>query len=174
MQFNLQESLDILKRTPAILELLLSGLDNKWVISNEGENTWSPYDVVGHLIFGEKTDWIPRMKIILGDGEVKRFIPFDRFAQFQESKGKTSGDLLSEFKKLRAENLKILEAAGVSAELLEKKGIHPEFGEVTLRQLLSTWVVHDLGHLAQITRVMAKQYREEIGPWVKYFSVFNS
>jgi hypothetical protein len=173
MQFSLKNSVDVLSRTPGILELLLPGLDDEWVLSNEGGETWSPYDVVGHLIFGEKTDWIPRMKIILADGD-RKFTVFDRFAQFEESKGKSLGDLLSEFKKLRSENLRILNAAKISDEMLQRKGIHPEFGEVTLQQLLSTWVVHDLAHLTQITRVMAKQYREEIGPWVKYFSVFEN
>jgi hypothetical protein len=172
MLFNIEDSLKILERTPGILENLLTDLNNQWIFSNEGADTWSLYDVLGHLIHGEKTDWVPRMKIILNE-EDKHFIPFDRFAQFENSKGKTSEDLLREFKKLRSENLRILREIDFTEEMLTRKGIHPEFGEVTLRQLLATWVVHDLGHLCQISRVMAKQYQEEIGPWVKYFSIFN-
>jgi DinB superfamily len=172
MLFNINESLKILERTPGILENLLTGLDEEWIFSNEGKDTWSPYDVIGHLIHGEKTDWIPRMKIILNE-ENKQFIPFDRFAQFENSKGKTMTELLGEFKRLRTENLRILGEISLTEEKLDRKGIHPEFGEVTLRQLLATWVVHDLGHLCQISRVMAKQYGGEIGPWVKYFSIFN-
>jgi hypothetical protein len=172
MLFNIKESLKILERTPGILENLLTGLDEEWIFSNEGKDTWSPYDVIGHLIHGEKTDWVPRMKIILNENN-KQFIPFDRFAQFENSKGKTMAELLGEFKRLRTENLRILGEISFTEEMLVRKGIHPEFGEVTLRQLLATWVVHDLGHLCQISRVMAKQYEEEIGPWVKYFSLFN-
>jgi hypothetical protein len=172
MLFNIKESLKILERTPGILENLLSGLDEEWIFSNEGKDTWSPYDVIGHLIHGEKTDWIPRMKFILNEKN-KQFIPFDRFAQFENSKGKTMAELLGEFKRLRIENLRILREINFNEEMLIRTGIHPEFGIVTLRQLLATWVVHDLGHLGQISRVMAKQYEEEIGPWVKYFSIFN-
>jgi hypothetical protein len=127
---------------------------------------------MGHLIHGEKTDWVPRMMIIL-DGKDKKFTPFDRFAQFEESKGKTLAGLLAEFTNLRSKNLSKLKKLNLTDEELNKTGIHPEFGEVTLRQLLATWVVHDLGHINQISRVMAKQYEEEIGPWFKYFSVFN-
>ncbi len=174
MLFNIEESVEILQRTPAVLEILLSGLEEPWITGNEGKETWSPYDVVGHLIHGEKTDWVPRMMIILGEGGDKKFTPFDRFAQFEESKGKSVAALLSEFKKLRSENLRILKEIKLSEEQLQKKGIHPEFGEVTLKQLLATWVVHDLGHLTQVTRVMAKQYKQEIGPWVKYFNIFNN
>ena len=173
MQFNLNGSIDILERTPLILESLLNGLDDQWITHNEGEGSWSPYDVMGHLIHGEKTDWIPRMMIILGDGGNKRFTPFDRFAQFEESQGKSIANLLDEFKARRKENLGLLKSIKITGEMLNKKGIHPELGEVTLQQLLATWVVHDLGHICQISRVMAKQYKEEIGPWVKYFSIFN-
>jgi hypothetical protein len=173
MLFHVQSSLQILERTPVVLETLLQNLDENWVTQNEGENTWSPYAVLGHLIHGEKTDWVPRMMIILGKGENKTFTPYDRFAQFEESKGKTIGDLLDEFKRERNHNLSTLHSIHFTEDLLNKKGIHPAFGEVTLRQLLATWTTHDLAHLCQITRVMAKQYKEEIGPWVKYFSVFN-
>lgn len=172
MEFNINESLDILERTPFVLETLLKDLDEKWIFSNEGESTWSPYDVMGHLIHGEKTDWVPRMMIILDEGD-KHFVPYDRFAQFVESKGKTLSDLLAEFKHLRRKNISKLKEQSITEEILNKTGIHPEFGEVTLRQLLATWVVHDLGHITQIARVMAKQYQEEIGAWTKYFSVFN-
>jgi uncharacterized damage-inducible protein DinB len=173
MLFNIDESLEILERTPFVLITLLNNLDEKWTSNNEGENTWSPYDVIGHLIHGEKTDWIPRMMIILGEDDNKNFVPFDRLAQFEESRGKSLAELLDEFKKRRRESLIKLKLIILNEELLEKHGIHPEFGEVTLKQLLATWVVHDLAHLCQITRVMAKQYGREIGPWIKYFSIFN-
>lgn len=173
MLFKMDESLEILERTPSVLLTLLSGLNEKWIANNEGMDTWSPYDVLGHLIHGEKTDWVPRMMIILNKEENKNFLPFDRFAQFEESKGKSIGDLLHEFKILRKENLIKLKAQIFTEEILNKKGIHPEFGEITLKQLLATWVVHDLAHLCQITRVMGKQYKQEIGPWVKYFSIFD-
>jgi uncharacterized damage-inducible protein DinB len=172
MQFNISESCEILERTPAVLITLLNNLDQKWISNNEGKNSWSPYDVLGHLIHGEKTDWIPRMLIILGEGD-KKFTPFDRLAQFEDSKGKSMSELLDEFKSLRRESLIKLKSLHLSEQMLNMKGIHPEFGEVSLKQLLSTWVVHDLAHLCQISRVMAKQYGEEIGPWVKYFSIFN-
>jgi DinB superfamily len=173
MLFNINDSIVILERTPMVLETLLTGLNEKWITNNEGGDTWSPFDVLGHLIHGEKTDWIPRMMIILDEKDNKKFTPFDRFAQFKESKGKTLGDLLEEFKMLRRKNLAILKEIKITEEMLNLKGIHPEFGEVTLQQLLATWVVHDLGHLCQTTRVMAKQYKQEIGPWTKYFSIFN-
>jgi hypothetical protein len=172
MEFNINESVDILARTPIVLETLLKNLDEKWTSNNEGENTWSPYDVLGHLIHGEKTDWVPRMMIILKEKN-KKFVPYDRFAQFVESKGKTSAELLAEFKYLRRENLSLLRQFNFTEDVLNRTGIHPEFGEVTLRQLLATWVVHDLGHICQISRVMAKQYQQAIGPWVKYFSIFS-
>jgi hypothetical protein len=169
----MDDSYEILKRTPGVLSALLNGLDEKWTSNNEGENTWSPFDVMGHLIHGEKTDWVPRMMIILGKNNDKKFVPFDRFAQFEESRGKSFNDLIHEFKTLRQENLMKMRAASITDEMLSLKGVHPEFGEVTLRQLLATWVVHDLAHLCQVTRVMAKQYGQEIGPWTKYFSIFN-
>jgi hypothetical protein len=173
MIFNIGESIEILERTPLVLKTLLSDLNEKWTSNNEGEDTWSPYDVLGHLIHGEKTDWVPRMMIILGEEDNKKFTPFNRFAQFEESKGKILTELLDEFKTLRRKNLTILKEITFTEEMLKKKGIHPEFGEVTLKQLLATWVVHDLGHLCQVTRVMTKQYKKEIGPWIKYFSIFN-
>lgn len=168
MNFDLEKSILILERTPAVLVQLLSGLPDDWVMHNEGGDTWSPYDVVGHLVHGERTDWMVRTKIILDEGTRRTFDVFIRTAMFEESKGKSLGDLLAEFKSARAENLKTLRSLKLTEKDLDKKGIHPKFGEVTLRQLLSTWTIHDLTHLAQIARVMAKQYKEEIGPWIEY------
>ena len=173
MNFNLIESITILERTPDVLSTLLSGLSDNWIHNNEGDNTWSPYDIVGHFIHGEKTDWIPRARIILGDQESKSFEPFDRFAQFEDSGEKGLETLIDEFKSLRKKNISELKYLNIQSEDLDKKGIHPEFGEVTLKELLSTWVVHDLSHINQITRVMAKQYRGETGPWVEYISLLN-
>ena len=172
MKFNLNKSIEILSRTPDVLNTLLSGLSDDWVIHNEGGETWSPYDVIGHLIHGEKTDWIARTKIILSSGN-KKFEPFDRFAQFKESKGKTLQELLDEFAALRNENLKTLKSFEIDEKKLTLEGIHPELGNVTLKEHLSTWVTQDLIHIAQISRVMAKQYKEEIGPWIKYFRLMK-
>ncbi len=173
MKFDLNESIEILSRTPAVLETLLSGLSDDWLNNNEGEESWSPYDIIGHLIHGEKTDWIPRMEIILSNSTDKNFKPFDRFAQKNESKGKSFNELLEEFKLLRTKNIEILRSKNLTANDLAKTGIHPEFGEVTLEQLLATMTVHDLGHIAQISRVMAKQYSEEAGPWKAYLPVLK-
>jgi len=142
-------------------------------MNNEGSETFSPYDVVGHLIHGEKTDWTVRSKTIMEFGLSKTFEPYDRFAQFEESKGKTLSSLLIEFEKLRNENIAWLKSLLLTETDLDKKGMHPSLGEVTLRNLLSCWVVHDLTHFAQITRVMAKQYKEEIGPWTEFFRILN-
>jgi hypothetical protein len=174
MQFQPDQSIEILERTPAALSALLSGLSEAWTTPNEGPDTWSPYDVVGHLIHGEKTDWIPRMKMILEMGESVTFPPFDRFAQFRESQGKTLDQLLEEFTRWRVQNLRILKSVMPDAVALEKKGNHPAFGPVTLRQLLAAWVAHDLSHLAQIVRVMAKQYAEAVGPWQAYLPILQS
>ena len=173
MKFDRERSVQILSRTPLVLETLLDGLDHQWIYANEGPDTWSAFDIMGHFIEGEKTDWIPRMQIILSNAPDKKFQKFDRFKQFEESKGKNISQLIAEFKKLREENLKILADTTLDEKTLSMTGIHPEFGDVTLRQLLSTWVTHDLAHLLQVSRVMAKQYKEEIGPWTKYFSVFG-
>ncbi len=172
MNFNLNKTTAVLERTPKILEDLLSGLSDDWTMQNEGDDTWSPYDIVGHLLHGERTDWMPRLEIIL-HRENKNFIPYDRFAQFKESEGKSLQQLLSAFAVLRKENLQKLKSLHLTEADLNKTGIHPEFGDVTLRQLLSTWTIHDLTHIAQITRVMAKQYKEAIGPWIKYFRVMQ-
>jgi hypothetical protein len=173
MNFNLTKSIEILERTPDVLKTLLSGLSDDWVMVNEGGETWSAYDVIGHLIHGEKTDWIERIEKTLGENEDKKFKSFDRFAQFTESKGKTLQQLLTEFAELRRKNLVTLKSKNITVDKLQLKGVHPKFGEVTLEQLLSTWTVHDLTHIAQITRVMAKQYKENVGPWLEFFTQLN-
>lgn len=173
MTFNIDKAIEILERTPATLEHLLTGISDEWLMNNEGENTWSPFEVVGHLIHGEKTDWIPRARIILSDRSDKTFIPFDRFAQERDSQNKTITDLLEEFKKLRTENIKALKSFHINETTLQSKGIHPELGEANLQELLSTWVVHDLGHISQITRVMAKQYKSEVGVWKEYLGILK-
>jgi uncharacterized damage-inducible protein DinB len=171
MKYTLERSYQILERTPSVLKTLLTGLDDGWVMNNEGPDTFSPYDVIGHLIHGEKTDWTARTKIILEFGLSKPFVPWDRFAQYEESKGKTLEQLLEDFEKVRAENVIWFRSLKLSETDLDKKGMHPKLGEVTLRNLLATWVVHDLTHIAQITRVMAKQYKEEMGPWPEFFRI---
>lgn len=152
---------------------MLTGLSDEWTSTNEGSKTWSAYDVVGHLIHGELTDWIPRAELILSRSGSKIFTPFDRFAQFEVSKGKSLAELLKTFEKLRQRNIRHLRDWNISDQDLEEKGIHPEFGDVTLSQLLATWVVHDLNHIAQISRVMAKQYKEAVGPWTVFLRVLQ-
>ena len=173
MEFQLEQAKSVLQRTPATLNSLLHNLPGEWVFPNEGPDTWSPFDVVGHLIHGEETDWIPRAKIILADGENRSFEPFDRFAMFEKSKGQSLGELLDTFERLRGENLRQLEQMKLTPELLSKRGNHPELGIVTLSELLATWVVHDLGHIAQIVRVMSKQYGDAVGPWQAYLSILG-
>lgn len=173
MKFNIDQALQVLERTPTVIKDLLQGLDEDWVMQNEGADTWSCYDIVGHYINGEKTDWIPRMKIILGNNEDKHFIPFDRFAQFRDSKGKSLNQLLEEFAVLRKKNIEILKSTPLTESLLDKTGIHPTFGPVTLRQLLSAWVAHDLTHIYQASRVIARQYKEEVGPWTEFIGVLK-
>jgi DinB superfamily len=173
MKFEFDKSYEILERTPAVLRTLLTGLKDDWIMNNEGPETFSPYDVVGHLVHGEKTDWRERILMILEQGTSKSFVPFDRFAQFEASKGKSLPQLLDEFEKLRNESIQWLRSLNISESDLDKKGLHPVLGEVTLRQLLSTWAVHDLTHIAQVTRVMAKQYKEEIGPWIELFRIMS-
>ena len=174
MTFNLSESIDILERTPELLHKLLIGLPDHWLHSNEGPKTWNPYDIVGHLIHGEKTDWMIRANIILGDSNSKTFEPFDRFAQENDSKGKTIEVLLAEFSELRSRNLIQLKSLNIQENDLDKTGVHPELGEVSLKELLSCWVVHDLGHIAQITRVMSKQYKSNVGPWKAYLGILKA
>lgn len=173
MTFEINKAIEILSRTPTILETMLNGLSDDWLRNNEGEGTWSPYDVVGHLIHGEKTDWIPRAKIILSDSENKTFEPFDRFAQMNTREEKTITELISEFKTLRAQTINELIRLQITETDFFKEGIHPELGRATLKGLLSTWVVHDLGHIAQISRVMAKQYASEVGPWKAYLGILK-
>ena len=173
MDFDLPTGVAVLERTPRTLRALLDGLAPQWTDATEGPDTWSPYVIVGHLIHGERSDWIPRAQIILAQGAQRRFTPYDRFAQFNESKGKSLADLLDEFATLRAANLATLAEWRLSESRLALEGEHPAFGAVTLRQLLATWVAHDLGHIAQTARVMAKQYREAIGPWRAYLPVMD-
>lgn len=173
MEFSLHRIIEILNKTPDTLEVMLSGIDEAWFFSNEGPETFSPYDVVGHLVHGEKTDYIDRLNLILQHGTSIPFKPFDRFAQFEESKGKTLADLLNEFRALRNKNIDYLRSLNLQEEDFNKKGSHPVLGEVTLRQLLATWAVHDLTHIAQISRVMAKQYKDEVGPWKQFMRVLE-
>ena len=173
MKFETNKAIEILERTPQVLNNLLRGASDDWIMNNEGPDTFSPYDVVGHLIHGEKTDWVVRAKIILEQGVKKPFDPYDRFAQYEESKGKSLEQLLDEFTIIRKENVAWLQSIQPTEIDLERKGIHPVLGEVTLRHLLSTWVVHDLTHIAQITRVMAKQYTGEMGPWPQFFRILQ-
>ena len=173
MNFEISKSIEILRQTPTVLAELLSGLSDDWLKNNEGEDTWSPYDVLGHLIHGEKTDWIPRARIILSNDPNKTFKPFDRFAQMQADQNKTVQELLKEFTERRKENVQHLLDMQLTEEDLNKKGMHPELGECTLKQLPATWTVHDMGHIAQIARVMSKQYRSEVGPWQAYLSILK-
>lgn len=173
MTFELTKALEILSQTPKTLTSMLGGLSDEWINANEGNETWSAFDIIGHLIHGEKTDWIPRMEIILSEQEAKDFKPFDRFAQFKDSQGKNLHQLLDEFCQLRLKNIEQLKSKSFTDNDLKKTGIHPSFGLVTLSQLLSTWVVHDLNHIAQISRVIAKQYKGEVGPWVEYLKILS-
>lgn len=173
MKYSVTQALEILERTPAVCTALLTGLSDDWVMNNEGPETFSPFDVMGHLIHGEKTDWATRARMILEFGNTKTFVPWDRFAQYEESKGKTLSQLLLEFTRVRKENTDWLKSLNLTEADLDKTGIHPSLGEVTLRNLLSTWVVHDLTHIAQMTRVMAKQYTENMGPWPEFFRILS-
>jgi hypothetical protein len=173
MQQNLEHTIAILSRTPAALNALLRDLPDDWVLSNEGDKTWNPYQIVGHLIHGELTDWMPRARRILEFGETKAFDPFDRLAQEQESRGKTLARLLDEFARLRSDNLRDLRAMNLQPKDFERRGMHPALGVTTLAQLLATWAAHDLTHLHQLSRVMAYQYREAVGPWRAYLGVMH-
>ena len=173
MTFDVSTGIAVLERTPAAFRALLAGLPPAWTEPNEGPDTFSAFDNLGHLIHGERADWIPRAHIILAQGANRTFAPYDRFAQVRESAGKTLAQLLDEFAALRAQNLATLRAWNLSASQLGLEGEHPAFGRVTLRQLLATWVAHDLGHLAQTARVMAKQYREAVGPWRGYLPIMD-
>ena len=173
MQPTLQETISLLTRTPSTLNALLRDLPETWTLRNEGEKTWSAYDILGHLIVGERTDWMPRAKIILQFGESQSFAKFDRWAQERENQGQSLNQLLDEFATLRSENLSQLRALNLQQDDLEKRGQHPALGVVTLSQLLSTWAVHDLTHLHQLSRVMAYQSREAVGPWKQYLGVLQ-
>ena len=173
MNYSVDQAVEILERTPSVFRTLLDGLDDDWVMNNEGPETFSPYDIIGHLIHGEKTDWRPRITMVLEHGPSKTFVPYDRFAQNEESKGKSLQQLLIEFESLRKDNILWFKSLSLKEEDFGKMGMHPVLGQVSLRNLLSTWVVHDLTHLAQISRVMAKQYKDEIGPWVQYFRLLS-
>jgi hypothetical protein len=172
-EFNLAEAIAVLSRTPAALDALLRGLPDIWVRGNEGKDTWSAFDIVGHLIVGERTDWMPRARIILENGEARPFDPFDRFAQAKQSQGKSLQQLLDEFARLRNENLASLQSLNLQPEDWTRRGRHPELGVVTLSQLLATWAVHDLTHVHQLSRVMAHRYRDAVGPWCAYLGVLK-
>jgi hypothetical protein len=173
MEHNLENTVSLLTRTPAALNALLRGLPEMWTLRDEGENTWSAFDIVGHLIHGERTDWMPRVKMILEFGETRAFEPFDRRAQMRESQGKSLEQLLDEFARQRSENLRKLRTLNLRQQELGLRGRHPDLGPVTLSELLATWAVHDLTHLHQISRVMALQYREAVGPWTKFLGVLQ-
>jgi hypothetical protein len=172
-RFELEEALAVLARTPAVLDLWLRALPPAWLACDEGPGTFSATDVVGHLIHGERTDWIPRMRSILEHGEERAFEPFDRTGHREALRGKSLDALLDEFASLRRANLGRLRAHKLRPEQLDLRGRHPDFGPVTLRELLATWVVHDLGHLAQIGRVMSKRYSSDVGPWIAYLPVLT-
>jgi hypothetical protein len=173
MRFELASTLDILRRTPATLRALLEGAGDDWTRSNEGPDTFSPFDVVGHLIDGEETDWMPRARLILSRNPEAAFTPYDRFRHYQRNRGRSLPSLLDELARLRAGNLEALATWNLGDAELDLRAMHPSLGAVTLRQLLATWVAHDLGHVAQVARVMAKQYRDEVGPWVEYLPVLT-
>jgi hypothetical protein len=173
MPFDIELSIEVLARSPATLHALLDDLREPWARGTEGPDTFSPFDVVGHLIDGEETDWIPRARIILARGPDLRFEPYDRFLHRARNADRSLESLLAEFTRLRNANLDLLRSWNLAAPDLDLPGEHPSLGRVTLRQLLAAWVVHDLGHLAQVARVMAKQYRDEVGPWVPFLPVLT-
>ena len=174
MNFTLDDALPVLRATPEVLRAWLRSLPDAWVRSNEGPDTWSPYDIVGHLIHGERTDWIPRLDLLLAQGDSRPFTSFDRFAQFRESRGKSLDELLDTFAELRRANVGRLESHRLQASDLARRGLHPELGPVTLGQLLATWVAHDLNHLGQIARVMGRQYTDAVGPWLEYLPLLGA
>lgn len=173
MSFALPDTLDLLGRTPAALDALLRGTSPAWHARRDAPDTWSAFDVVGHLIHGEETDWIPRARIILEHGEARPFEPFDRFAQLERSAGKSLDQLLDQFAELRRESLEVVRGWRLTEAQLSLPGRHPALGAVTLRQLLATWAVHDLDHLAQIGRVLARRYTAEVGPWQAYLPILK-
>ena len=171
MTFDVQHAIEVLQRTPVALRALLGGLGDHWTRGNYGEATFSPFDVVGHLIHAERTNWIPRLHVIVEHGETKPFPPFDRYAMYEASSGKSMGALLETFAALRAKNLNDLRTLVLSPADLDRRGTHPELGAVTLRQLIAAWVVHDLDHTHQVVKAMAFQYRDAVGPWRQYLSI---
>lgn len=171
MNFSLEHSVAVLRRTPGVLTALLGGLDDPWVFSNYGEKTFSPFDVVGHLIHADQTNWMVRLRMILESGEARPFPVFDRYTMYETDKGKSIDELLESFAAVRAANLQALGALNLTPQTLELRGMHPALGSATARQLLSSWVVHDLGHLHQIAKAMAHQYRDEVGPWRQYLTI---
>ena len=173
MEQNLDQTIALLARTPATLNALLRDLPGAWTSANEGEQTFSPFEIVGHLAHGERADWIPRVRMILDFGESRSFVPFDRFAQQRESEGKSLPTLLDEFGSLRAENLAQLRALNLTEQDLARRGKHPRLGTVTLSQLLATWAAHDMTHLHQVSRTLAHQYREAVGPWSEFLGVLK-
>jgi len=173
MEHNLQQTISLLSHTPDTLNALLRDLPEAWTYQNEGDSTWNVFEVVGHLIDCERTNWIPRAKVILESGENQPFTPFDRGGHVRETQGKSLGQLLDEFARLRSENLDELRAWNLRPDDLAKHGRHPAFGAVSLSELLATWAAHDLTHLHQISRIMAHQYRETVGPWSKYLGVLQ-
>jgi hypothetical protein len=172
-RFALDEAAAILGRTPGALDALLRGLPEEWIAAHEGGETWSPFDVIGHLIHGDRTDWLARARVILEHGDARPFDPFDRLAQFTASEGRTLAGLLDEFATVRRDSLRDLAALGLTDADLDRRGRHPQLGAVTLRQLLATWVAHDLDHIAQISRVLARQYADEVGPWRAYLRIIS-
>lgn len=170
---DLSDTIALLARTPAALDALLRGLPESWTHRNEGENTWSPFEIVGHLIHGERADWVPRAKMILQSGESQTFVPFDRTGHAREIQGKSLAQLLDEFARVRAANLAELRDLNIQPADLDRRGRHPALGVVTLSQLLSTWAAHDLTHLHQLSRVMAHQFRQAVGPWSAYLGVLK-
>ncbi|MBW1296319.1 DinB family protein [Aquimarina litoralis] len=173
MNFNLNKSIELLDRTPDVYSALLNNLAYNWDKIDEGAGTWNGYNIIGHLIHGEKTDWIPRAEIILGNANDKTFTPYDRFAQEKLYATQTTQELLDEFRMLRTKNIEKLKSWNLSEYDLDKKGTHPDLGEVTLRQLISTWTIHDIAHLNQLSRVIVKHYSEDVGPWKKYTRILN-
>lgn len=173
MDFRFEEALPVLERTPSVLRPLLLDLPEPWVVANEGPGTWTPFDVIGHLIHGERTDWLPRVEHILQHGDTVPFPVFDREAMFSESKGRSLTELLDTFAQLRRESLGRLAALGLTDTDLARVGRHPEFGAVTMGQHLATWVAHDLGHVSQVVRVMARRYTTAVGPWRAYLSILR-
>jgi hypothetical protein len=171
--FDLDEAMTILARTPRTLDAMLRGLPDAWAVAHEGGDTWSPFEVMGHLVHGERTDWLTRVRIILAEGESRPFTPFDRLAQFAAFEVRTLESLLDEFSRLRGDSLQALSAMELTSNDFDRTGRHPAFGRVTLRQLLATWVAHDLDHVVQIARTLARQYSDEVGPWRAYLGVIH-